>query len=295
MQDKRRIAIIILSAISVIFLFLGGYLWFALQDSENQNREIQELMALEKEEMLNDLTSAQMQYDELMVRINNDSLRTKLEREQLRTQQLLEELERTKATSAAEITRLKKELKAVRAVLKSYVMQIDSLNRENEKLKKENRVVRNQYNEAAKKIDHLSEEKEMLNEKVELASQLDAMGVKLQMLKKNGKVTDKIKRAKQIAINFTIAKNITSSTGEKTVYIRLVQPNREALVKSESNTFVYENREITYSMYKKFEYTGEEQELVLYWNIEETLQKGDYTAYIFVDGNMIGSGSATFE
>lgn len=295
MQDKRRIAIIILSAISVIFLFLGGYLWFALQDSENQNREIQELMALEKEEMLNDLTSAQMQYDELMVRINNDSLRTKLEREQLRTQQLLEELERTKATSAAEITRLKKELKAVRAVLKSYVMQIDSLNRENEKLKKENRVVRNQYNEAAKKIDHLSEEKEMLNEKVELASQLDAMGVKLQMLRKNGKVTDKIKRAKQIAINFTIAKNITSSTGEKTVYIRLVQPNREALVKSESNTFVYENREITYSMYKKFEYTGEEQELVLYWNIEETLQKGDYTAYIFVDGNMIGSGSATFE
>lgn len=295
MQDKRRIAIIILSAISVIFLFLGGYLWFALQDSENQNREIQELMALEKEEMLNDLTSAQMQYDELMVRINNDSLRTKLEREQLRTQQLLEELERTKATSAAEITRLKKELKTVRAVLKSYVMQIDSLNRENEKLKKENRVVRNQYNEAAKKIDHLSEEKEMLNEKVELASQLDAMGVKLQMLRKNGKVTDKIKRAKQIAINFTIAKNITSSTGEKTVYIRLVQPNREALVKSESNTFVYENRKITYSMYKKFEYTGEEQELVLYWNIEETLQKGDYTAYIFVDGNMIGSGSATFE
>ena len=295
MQDKRRIAIIILSAISVIFLFLGGYLWFALQDSENQNREIQELMALEKEEMLNDLTSAQMQYDELMVRINNDSLRTKLEREQLRTQQLLEELERTKATSAAEITRLKKELKTVRAVLKSYVMQIDSLNRENEKLKKENRVVRNQYNEAAKKIDHLSEEKEMLNEKVELASQLDAMGVKLQMLRKNGKVTDKIKRAKHIAINFTIAKNITSSTGEKTVYIRLVQPNREALVKSESNTFVYENREITYSMYKKFEYTDEEQELVLYWNIEETLQKGDYTAYIFVDGNMIGSGSATFE
>ena len=111
MQDKRRIAIIILSAISVIFLFLGGYLWFALQDSENQNREIQELMALEKEEMLNDLTSAQMQYDELMVRINNDSLRTKLEREQLRTQQLYEELQSTKATNAAEIKRLKKELK----------------------------------------------------------------------------------------------------------------------------------------------------------------------------------------
>ena len=291
----KRAVTITLSLLIIILTGIGIYLWMELRDSEARNIEAQELMALEREEMLNDLTTAQVQYDELIVRINNDSLKFKLEREQLRTQQLLEELERTKATSAAEITRLKKELKTVRAVLKSYVMQIDSLNRENEKLKKENRVVRNQYNEAAKKIDHLSEEKEMLNEKVELASQLDAMGVKLQMLRKNGKVTDKIKRAKQIAINFTIAKNITSSTGEKTVYIRLVQPNREALVKSESNTFVYENREITYSMYKKFEYTGEEQELVLYWNIEETLQKGDYTAYIFVDGNMIGSGSATFE
>ena len=92
MQDKKRIAIIALSAISVIFLITGGYLWIALRNSEAYNVEIQELMALEKEEMLNDLTSAQVQYDELMVRINNDSLKFKLEREQIRTKQLLEEL-----------------------------------------------------------------------------------------------------------------------------------------------------------------------------------------------------------
>lgn len=295
MKDNKRTAIIALSIVLLLSLAGGAYLWFALRSSEAQNQEAQELMALEREEMLNDLTSAQMQYDELMVRINNDSLRYKLEKEQLRTQQLLEELERTKATSAAEITRLKKELKTIREVLKNYVMQIDSLNRENEQLKKENTAVRNQYREASKRIDDLSDEKEALSEKVTLASQLDATDVKVSLLRKNGKETEKIKRAKQIAVSFTIAKNITSSTGKKIVYIRMLQPNQEPLAKSESNTFIYENREITFSMCKQFEYTGEEQQLTLYWNIEETLPKGKYSAYIFVDGNMIGSGSATFE
>lgn len=294
MKDKKRIAIIVLSVISVIFLITGGYLWIALRNSEAYNVEIQELMALEKEEMLNDLTSAQIQYDELMVRINNDSLRIKLEREQVRTQQLLEELEHIKSTSATEITRLKKELRTVRAVLKNYVIQIDSLNRENETLKKENATVRNKYKEASKKISNLAEEKQALSEKVTLASQLDATNVNITLLRKNGKATKNIKQAKQIEITFTITKNITAESGEKIAYVRIMQPDQEVLTKSSSDTFVYENRNIGYSMSRRFEYTGESHEMTLYWNIEETLKEGEYNAYIFVDGNMIGSGKAIF-
>lgn len=294
MKDKKRIAIIVLSVISVIFLITGGYLWIALRNSEAYNVEIQELMALEKEEMLNDLTSAQIQYDELMVRINNDSLRIKLEKEQVRTQQLLEELEHIKSTSATEITRLKKELRTVRAVLKNYVIQIDSLNRENETLKKENAAVRNKYKEASKKISNLAEEKQALSEKVTLASQLDATNVNITLLRKNGKATKNIKQAKQIEITFTITKNITAESGEKIAYVRIMQPDQEVLTKSSSDTFVYENRNIGYSMSRRFEYTGESHEMTLYWNIEETLKEGEYNAYIFVDGNMIGSGKAIF-
>ena len=65
--------------------------------------------------------------------------------------------------------------------------------------------------------------------------------------------------------------------------------------KNDSNIFTYENRSISYSMKKEFEYTGEEITLDTYWNIEETLQEGEYQAFIFVDGNMIGKGSAKFE
>ena len=291
----KRTAIIILSILTALLLGAGIYLWIELRNSEARNVEAQELMALEREEMLNDLTTAQVQYDELIVRINNDSLKYKLEREQLRTQQLLEELEHTRTTSAAEITRLKKELRTVRSVLKNYVIQIDSLNRENESLKRENMAVRNKYNEASKKIDNLAEEKKALSKKVTLASQLDATSVTLGLLRNNGTDTKSLKRAKQIEVNFTITKNITAKTGEKKVYVRIIQPNQEPLYKSGDDTFVYEKREISYSMSKNIEYTGEEQNVSLYWNIEEILQKGKYEVYIFIDGNMIGSGEAIFE
>ena len=128
-----------------------------------------------------------------------------------------------------------------------------------------------------------------------LASQLDATGVQLSLLRKNGKATNSIKRAEQIEITFTVTKNITAQTGEKRAYIRIMQPDQEVLTKSPDKTFVYENRKIEYSISRDFEYTGESHDLTLYWDIEETLKGGEYNAYIFVDGNMIGSGKAKFE
>ncbi len=260
-----------------------------------EKQEIEELVALEKEEMMNDLTKAQTEYQELIIKINNDSLKFKLEREQMRTQALIEELERTKATSYAEITRLKKELKTLREVLKDYTRQIAELSHENESLKQENSVVKERIRNANKQIDNLSSEKEKLSEKVSLASQLDATNIRITLLRKNGRETDNLKKAKQIKVNFDIAKNITSSTGSKVVYVRILQPDMESLRKSDTNLFKYENREITYSMKREFEFTGKETSLEMYWNIEETLQEGEYNIFIFVDGNMIGTGKANFE
>ena len=164
---------------------------------------MQELFAIEKEELESEYQSFATQYDELKIRITNDSLQIKLEQEKLRTQQLLEELKQTKAEDAAEITRLKKELKTVRAVLRSYVMQIDSLNAINEDLKKENKRVNEKYRQASKQISELSSAKEELTEIVNLASQLDAVGIKMSPLRKSGKVTSKLKKAKQLEVSFT--------------------------------------------------------------------------------------------
>ena len=286
--DKQKITFIAVSATLLIAAIILGVM---LMDSRKQNVEMQELFALEKEELENEYSSFATQYDELQIRITNDSLQDKLEQEKLKTQQLLEELRQTKATDAAEITRLKKELKTVRAVLKSYVVQIDSLNRLNEELQKENKRVKARYSEASRKIDKIEEEKENLTKKVSLASQLDAIGISFTPLKKNGKEAKKIKDAKKIAIGFTIAKNITTETGEKTIYVRILKPDEDVLSKNAGDLFTYENKELKYSIKKYIEYNGEEQQVNVYWDIEEFLQAGTYKVQIFADGNMIGSGS----
>ncbi|MBR4936527.1 MAG: hypothetical protein IKZ20_05050, partial [Bacteroidaceae bacterium] len=59
--------------------------------------------------------------------------------------------------------------------------------------------------------------------------------------------------------------------------------------------FTYENRSIEYSATKTIEYTGEEQTITLYVPINEFLSPGNFTAYIFVDGQMVGSGSLNME
>lgn len=286
--DKQKITFIAVSAALLIAAIILGVM---LMDSRKQNVEMLELFALEKEELENEYSSFATQYDELQICITNDSLQDKLEQEKLKTQQLLEELRQTKATDAAEITRLKKELKTVRAVLKSYVVQIDSLNRLNEELQKENKRVKARYSEASRKINKIEEEKENLTKKVSLASQLDAIGISFTPLKKNGKEAKKIKDAKKIAIGFTIAKNITTETGEKTIYVRILKPDEDVLAKNAGDLFTYENKELKYSIKKYIEYNGEEQQVNVYWDIEEFLQAGTYKVQIFADGNMIGSGS----
>ena len=285
-MEKNKKLIIVIAALIVV---IAGVSFLAFNEFR-KNKEMTEVFAVEKEEMENEYSTFATQYDELQVQINNDSLREKLESEKLKTQRLLEELRQVKSSNAAEIIRLKKELKTVRAVLRSYVMQIDSLNRINAALMEENQEVKSKYTAATAQINTLAAEKKNLNERVSLAAQLDATNISALPMNKRGKKARKVEDVKKIAISFTIVKNITAKTGNKTLYIRIAKPNNEILSKGDT-TFPYEDRQITYSIKKYIEYTGEEQSVTVYWDVEEFLPAGTYTVYIFADGNMIGQNS----
>ena len=278
------IAFILVAGIAVFYMF-------SWQKSQQNIEEMTQLFEIEKEEMENEYSGFAVQYDEMKVHISNDSLIRQLDREKQRTQQLLEELRQTKATNAAKITELKKELTTVRAVMRTYVRQIDSLDQVNKQLAKENTRVKQQYQEQTKVVKQLTEDKEKAEEKVALASQLDAAAITVTPNNKRGKEDHKVKNVTQFVVNFTIVKNITVKTGEKIVYLRITKPDGEALVKDASNTFKYENVNLEYSAKKYIEYTGEQQEVTMYWDVEEYLSAGTYTAYLFVDGVMIGEQS----
>ncbi len=292
-SKSGKTGLVIAVVAAVLLAGAAAYLFF---DGQNKGREIEEmtqLFEIEKEEMENEYSGFAVQYDEMKVHISNDSLIRQLDREKQRTQQLLEELRQTKATNAAEITRLKKELTTVRTVMRTYVRQIDSLDQINKQLAKENTRVKQQYQEQTKVVQQLTVDKEKAEEKVALASQLDAAAITVTPHNKRGKVEHKVKNVTQFVVNFTIVKNITVQTGEKTVYLRITKPDGEPLVKDAGNTFKYENVNLEYSAKKYIEYTGEQQEVTMYWDVEEYLSAGTYNAYLFVDGVMIGEQSVT--
>ena len=275
-------------------LLLGGiaYLYRCLDEQKKVNQDMQELAELDKKEMQNEYEQFAQQYSEMKTQINNDSIVEQLTQEQLKTQKLLEELRNVRATDAREITRLKKELATCRAVIRSYVLEIDSLNRLNQNLTAENTRVKGQYEEATRRIESLNTEKSSLSEKVAIAAQLDAVGISMSLNDKKGKSTKKIEKAKNLQVNFSIAKNVTASNGVKTLYVRIQTPNGQVL--TNGGTFDYENRSLQYSMKKQVEYTGNETPVSMFWNISEFLSEGTYKVSIFADGHMIGSRSITF-
>ena len=291
MNRKYIITIVAIAGV----LLLGGivYLYISLQQQKSDNEELQQLAALDKKEMENEYAQFAVQYDELKRSIRNDSLLVRLTEEENKTKSLLEELKRTKSNDAREISRLKKELATVRAVLRNYIIQVDSLNRLNESLKNENEKVRQRYNEATSQISSLTTEKQNLSNQVAIASQLDATGVSLIPQNKKGKTEKKTKNITRFQANFTITKNITAKTGERKVYVRITQPNNSVV--RQKGTIPYENSTIGYSAVKIVEYTGEEMPVTVYVNVSEYLTPGTFHVYIFTEGTMIGSGSLTMQ
>ena len=290
-MSKKLIATPVLVAIIVAGII--GYLIYSMQKQQKENAQMLELAEMDKREMENEYEQFAMQYNEMRMQINNDSLVAQLEKEQQRTEELLEELRRVKSNDAAEIMRLKKELATLRKVLQDFVHQIDSLNRLNAELTQENSNLKTQNQQAQQHISNLSSENETLSDKVAIASQLDATGIYAEGRNKKGKAAKKIKDVKKFVIGFTIARNVTTSTGIRSLYVRITTPTGDVLTKG--GTFAYENRQLEYSIRKDIEYTGEEQSVVVYWDVAEALSAGNYRVDIFADGHNIGTTHFAFD
>ncbi|MBF1552117.1 MAG: hypothetical protein HXO10_01030 [Prevotella salivae] len=290
MNKKILIPIILIGLLLVAGI---AYLSITLSNQKKENKAMQELAELDKKEMENEYQQFANQYSEMKSQISNDSIVAQLTAEQERTQRLLDELRNVKSTDAAEIARLKRELAIVRKVLRSYVIEIDSLNRLNQNLTAENTQIKGQYAEATRQIEGLNNEKASLSEKVAIAAQLDATGISLQGKNKHGKTTNKISKCTALQLNFTISKNVTAGNGTKTVYVRITSPTGSLL--SGGGTFQYENKSLASSMQKTIEYGGQETPVTLFWNVNQALMEGTYNVSIFADGNMIGTRSFTFK
>lgn len=277
---------------AALLILLTAAIVLLLVQNNRQKGDIaamEEMMAFEKEQLESEYEDLAMQYDGYNITISNDSLMQELAHEKQRVQDLLEELRITKATDGRKIAALKKELATLRAVMREYVAQIDSLNRENIQIKQENQEVRQQYQAAQAENQSLAEEKSRLTEVVNRAAMMEITNFTMTALNKRDRPTTRFSAIQKLQFDFVIAKNITATPGEKTVYMLLRRPDGDLMLKSDNHTFAFENSRQPYSLKSDFDYEGESLSRTLYWPVEEILQEGLYTAEFFIDGNMVGS------
>ena len=293
---------VLIAAVAVIIALVVGFFFILRNERAELQQEKEVFVNQQKEIMEEELTKLAAEYDiqykklsegqgEQKFSLATDSLISQILAERAKVEQLQKELKTSKATSAKRIDQLSREVTTLRNVLRTYVVQIDSLQVANERLRAENTEVKANYERVTSQAQQLSSEKAHLTDRVKLAAKLDATAISITPVDKRGKPTKNLSKITNLQIRFTVAKNVTAEVGEKTFYCRIMQPNDELLTKAGGGTFAFEGKQIPYSIRRMIEYNGEETQLTMYWPVEESLQHGTYSLRIFADGNLIGSAS----
>lgn len=289
-KSRRTKALLIVAGLILIGVIIWG--GFHILSQQKQIEQIQELSALDKQLLEEDYNELVLQYEGYKFSVADDSLAAQLSSEQAKVQCLMEELKAVKESDAQEITRLKRELRTLRDVLKNYVEQIDSLNRANQALRTENKEVKEQVLAVTSERERLQAEKEKLTGQVQLASKLSVSALHVRGLNSRGKETKRVQNMKQLEFSFQIDRNVTAEPGLKTIYLRISKPDGTLLQQpGVSGHFPFEGGSVPFSVSREAEYGGESLAMTVYWDIQEFLVEGSYLVEFFADGYLIGRSS----
>jgi len=278
--DKTLLVIIGVLAVVLVVLFV----FFLIERSENKAN--MKAITEEKQVLQQELTDLSQNYDNL--KTDNDTLNAKLAHEQEKIALLMEKMREFRNNSYAEINRYKKEIGTLKTVLRSYVVQIDSLNQLNKKLLAENKEVKKQMDWVRERNQTLEKRTEQMAETLEKAATLTVENFVVYPVTKRGKETT-LRKCAQLKADFVIARNITAKRGPRMIYWRITRPDGKVIENAKKARFRYQNTKLTYTAQREVTYEGERLEVSIFWGNDGSLTKGKYVADLFSDNQQIGS------
>ena len=134
-KKNNPVGLIVTSIILGLALIFLVYLYF---DKKNKMVEMETILTQEKDSLANELRHMVVAYDTL--KTTNDTLNAGLQKQKNRIVQLLS----VNASNAQLIKKYRSEITTMREIMKSYIVQIDSLNSRNKLLTAENTEIRHQ-------------------------------------------------------------------------------------------------------------------------------------------------------
>jgi DNA repair ATPase RecN len=210
----------------------------------------------------------------------------------------IEKLQRSKNFSAAQVLKLKEENESLRGIMRSYVVQIDSLNTLNLELELNLTETTNSLNRTTEERDQFKQEVAQKTEQVKKGSKLSAYNFNSGALKSalKAKPTTRARQAAQLQATFTISENPIASSGKKIVYMQIEGPSGKTFQRMTSYLLQTEDGSIAYTEKKEIDYQNKAIDMSIYYDIrDENLAKGNYKVNIYCGESLIGSDSFTLK
>lgn len=286
-MNRNKIIIIVISVLALILVGVVVYLLLTvttqkqqLEEAQVTNQQLQDNLTMANE--LAELNAQFEQHENEAIRLENDTILAKYNAAKARVEELIAELNSQKVKSAEQIQKLRDEIATLRNLLRHYIAQVDSLGRENAALREENTQVRDENQRLATQVSDITRQNENLNERITLAEKLNVTGLQLTALNKKGKNEKRITKATQLMVTFTIPQNNSTPVGAKTIYMRIVGPEGSLL--GSGGSFTFEGRTLACTAKKTIDYAGDEIAGVrIYWDVNATLNPGEYSVELFAD------------
>lgn len=282
MQQKKSGAPIGLIAITIIMAAALVFLVVMYFDQKNKMTAMETELTHEKDSLANELRKMILNFDAL--KTDNDSLNARMEREKQRIIKLLE----VNASNIQLIRKYRNEISTMRDIMKSYIVQIDSLNTRNKILIAENVEIRQQYKRVQNTNVELEKAKEELSSKVTIASVIQAKDIVAAALNKKRKETTKINLLDKLRICFTLRENPIAEAGQKEVFMRVIRPDSLVITSSSENVFVFNGKKLIYSASRVADYMNQDIEMCIYLDNTGDFIPGNYNVELYLEENMIG-------
>jgi hypothetical protein len=289
LEKKPSSALLVLVIVLALAVIILGYKYFTESRQLGQTTEEKAILEDVKSDLEKQLRDMIVEYDSL--KTNNDSVNGLLNTEQDKIKKLL----RMQASDAEKIRKYQSEVETLRKVMKSYIIQIDSLNTRNRQLTEENVQVKEQLSTSESQRSALSKEKEILHTQVQLAKVLSAKNIVVQPLNKSDKENYKISKIAKIKVCFTVRENAVAESGAKDIYLRIIRPDEVILPAGSGETFAYNGEQVVCSAKRQLEYENKDIDMCIYWDKNADLIAGSYTVILYAENYEIGSASFTLK
>lgn len=214
---------------------------------------------------------------------------------------LLDQLKDNRNRSYYEINQLKKRNEQLRKIMNRYLETIDSLNTLNINLTHQLDKTTSALDETQTERDELKKQNEQNAELLTRGAKLNAFNFKSVALRHqtiggNTREVNRAGRAEVLSSTFTIGENKIARTGNKTIFMQIIDPNGQVMYKRPSDVTQVAGSEILYSGKREINYLGQLIDMTIVYNLEGSeIPSGNYTVKIFADGALIGKDTFTLK